>query len=109
MRLGHGASTWPRPDEHISSAPYPSRSSRPLAEYDRIPPPTSTITALLIGKRDLDLVARRGRCHGLGRLRHAAFAPRRDRRWSPTRRALAIAVSAGFTALILGKKLVSTT
>ena len=29
--------------------------------------------------------------------------------WSPTRRALAIAVSAGFTAPMLGKKLVSTT
>ena len=30
-------------------------------------------------------------------------------RWSPTRRALAIAVRAGFTAPMLGKKLVSTT
>ena len=30
-------------------------------------------------------------------------------RWSPTRTALAIAVRAGFTALMLGKKLVSTT
>ena len=29
--------------------------------------------------------------------------------WSPTRRALAIAVSDGFTAPMLGKKLVSTT
>ena len=29
--------------------------------------------------------------------------------WSPTRMALAIAVSAGFTAPMLGKKLVSTT
>src|SRR5215470_12483382 len=33
----------------------------------------------------------------------------RSRRWSPTRSALAIAVSAGFTAPMLGKKLVSTT
>jgi hypothetical protein len=33
----------------------------------------------------------------------------RSARWSPTRRALAIAVSAGFTAPMLGKKLVSTT
>ena len=39
----------------------------------------------------------------------AAVAPSRSSRWSPTRRALAIAVSAGFTALDEGKKLVSTT
>ena len=36
-------------------------------------------------------------------------APSRSRRWSPTRSALAIAVRAGFTAPMLGKKLVSTT
>ena len=35
--------------------------------------------------------------------------PSRWSRWSPTRTALAIAVRAGFTALMLGKKLVSTT
>ena len=35
--------------------------------------------------------------------------PRRSVRWSPTRRALAMAVSDGFTAPMLGKKLVSTT
>ena len=35
--------------------------------------------------------------------------PSRSRRCSPTRRALAMAVSAGFTAPMLGKKLVSTT
>jgi hypothetical protein len=35
--------------------------------------------------------------------------PRRSVRCSPTRRAFAIAVSAGFTAPMLGKKLVSTT
>ncbi len=35
--------------------------------------------------------------------------PRRSIRCSPTRRALAIAVRAGFTAPMLGKKLVSTT
>src|SRR5205085_2606029 len=34
---------------------------------------------------------------------------RRSSRWSPTRNAFAIAVSAGFTALLEGKKLVSTT
>ena len=33
----------------------------------------------------------------------------RSRRWSPTRRELAIAVKAGFTAPMLGKTLVSTT
>ena len=38
-----------------------------------------------------------------------ARAPMRSSRWSPTRSALAIAVSAGFTAPMLGKKLVSTT
>ena len=36
-------------------------------------------------------------------------APSRWSRWSPTRTALAIAVRAGLTALMLGKKLVSTT
>ena len=36
-------------------------------------------------------------------------APIRSAMWSPTRRAFAIAVSAGFTAPMLGKKLVSTT
>ena len=36
-------------------------------------------------------------------------APSRSSRWSPTRSAFAIAVSAGFTALDDGKKLVSTT
>ena len=35
--------------------------------------------------------------------------PSRSSRWSPTRRAFAIAVSAGLTAPMLGKKLVSTT
>jgi class 3 adenylate cyclase len=44
-RLGHATSTCPRPEEHISSAPYPSTSSRPPAEYERSPPPTSTTTA----------------------------------------------------------------
>ena len=38
-----------------------------------------------------------------------ARADKRSSRWSPTRSALAIAVSAGFTAPMLGKKLVSTT
>src|SRR5262245_62226892 len=38
-----------------------------------------------------------------------AWTLRRWRRWSPTRSALAIAVNAGFTAPMLGKKLVSTT
>ena len=38
-----------------------------------------------------------------------AGQPSRESRWSPTRRALAIAVRAGFTAPMLGKKLVSTT
>ena len=36
-------------------------------------------------------------------------APSRSSRWSPTRSALAIAVSPGLTAPMLGKKLVSTT
>ena len=35
--------------------------------------------------------------------------PSRARIWSPTRMALAIAVRAGFTALMLGKMLVSAT
>ena len=43
------------------------------------------------------------------RLVVTAGAPSRSRRWSPTRSALAIAVSDGFTALEDGKKLVSTT
>ena len=36
-------------------------------------------------------------------------APRRSSRWSPTRSEFAIAVSAGFTAPMLGNTLVSTT
>ncbi len=39
----------------------------------------------------------------------SAAQPSRCSRWSPTRTALAIAVRAGLTALMLGKKLVSTT
>src|SRR6185437_306705 len=39
----------------------------------------------------------------------ASATPSRSSRWSPTRKALAIAVSAGLTALMLGKQLVSTT
>ena len=35
--------------------------------------------------------------------------PRRSSKWSPTCRVLAIAVNEGFTAAMLGKKLVSTT
>src|SRR5215207_556428 len=43
------------------------------------------------------------------RLLFPVAAPSRSIRWSPTRSAFAIAVSAGFTALDDGKKLVSTT
>ena len=39
----------------------------------------------------------------------AVLAPSLRRRWSPTRKALAIVVSAGFTAPMLGKMLVSAT
>src|SRR5262249_52735005 len=39
----------------------------------------------------------------------ATLAPIRSSRWSPTRSALPIAVRAGLTAPMLGKKLVSTT
>ena len=41
--------------------------------------------------------------------RDAVRAPSRSRRWSPTRSALAMIVSAGFTAPLDGKKLPSTT
>ena len=56
-------------------------------------------------------VERRHASHLLGRRGpvRLAHAPSRSSRWSPTRSALAIAVSAGFTALDDGKKLVSTT
>ena len=43
--------------------------------------------------------------HGSG----GGAQPIRSRMWSPTRMALAIAVRAGFTALMLGKMLVSAT
>jgi hypothetical protein len=43
------------------------------------------------------------------RLLAACGTPSRSRRWSPTRRALAIVVSPGLTALEEGKKLASTT
>ena len=49
------------------------------------------------------------RVHGLPVEERPAYAPRRSSRWSPTRIAFAIAVSAGLTAPMLGKKLVSTT
>ncbi len=48
-------------------------------------------------------------CGALRRSAGPASQPRRSSRWSPTRTALAIAVSAGLTAEMLGKKLVSTT
>src|SRR6266702_6324412 len=44
-----------------------------------------------------------------GLLAVVTWAPSRSSKWSPTRSAFAIAVSAGFTALLDGKKLVSTT
>ena len=43
------------------------------------------------------------------RRRKMVQRPRRSRRWSPTRRALAMAVREGLTAPIVGMKLVSTT
>src|SRR5690242_4321028 len=46
---------------------------------------------------------------GAGCLVASPAQPSRWSRWSPTRIALAMAVRAGFTALMLGKKLVSTT
>src|SRR5580765_4594499 len=45
IRFGHGMSNCPRPEVHISSAAYPSSTSRPSTLYDRSPPPTSTTTA----------------------------------------------------------------
>src|SRR5215831_3681277 len=60
--------------------------------------------------RDLDLA---GDCHLDAHTPTLATtvgaAPRRSSRWSPTRREFAIAVSAGLTAPMLGKMLVSTT
>src|SRR5215831_10340168 len=54
-----------------------------------------------------------GECVAIGHLRSVdaagELAPSRSRRWSPTRSAFAMAVSAGLTAPMLGKKLVSTT
>ena len=49
------------------------------------------------------------RSHRRAQRERPAYAPRRSSRWSPTRIAFAIAVSAGLTAPMLGKKLVSTT
>ena len=54
----------------------------------------------LVAEGDLDLLS--------GRRAHA-LEPMRSSRWSPTRSAFAMAVRAGLTAPILGKKLVSTT
>src|SRR6266478_924693 len=48
------------------------------------------------------------KCHGAFH-RTALRAPRRSRRWSPTRNALAMIVSVGFTAALETKKLPSTT
>ena len=96
-------STWPRPEvdslvdpvavEHLPAAGrVGAQSAADLDDHDP-----------LVAERDLDLLARR---------RDRASAPghaSRSRRWSPTRSEFAIAVSAGFTAPMLGKKLVSTT
>jgi hypothetical protein len=49
------------------------------------------------------------RSDGTGLLPGRGRGPNRSSRWSPTRSAFAIAVRAGFTAPMLGKKLVSTT
>ena len=63
------------------------------------PPPTTTTWRCPL--------ASSGGMRGLPPRRPRADAARA--RWSPTRSAFAIAVSAGFTAPMLGKKLVSTT
>ena len=79
------------------------------------PPPVESLPA-----RDLGSVGRRrprrrvrGLAHSLAPALSAGFGPAgqpsRPSRWSPTRNAFAIAVRAGFTAPMLGKKLVSTT
>ena len=75
-------------------------------------PLTSTYASQLLADDVLHGPSTRGRCSWSswrrlpGRL---PAQPSRWSRWSPTRMALAIAVRAGFTALMLGKKLVSTT
>ena len=94
------------------------------------------VVQVLAGDHRLQLKARSRRDSRLNVIAHETSAPRRvaeageehqvdaeppgppkdallqasrSMRWSPTRRALAMAVSDGFTAPMLGKKLVSTT
>ena len=62
-----------------------------------------------VGHRRPAAVSRRRRRRPRPLARSDAATPSRSSRWSPTRSALAMAVSAGFTAPMLGKKLVSTT
>ena len=69
--------------------------AEPAADLDHHDP--------LVGVNELELLPRGWRRSVHGRQRSRAS------RWSPTRSAFAMAVSAGFTAPMLGKKLVSTT
>ena len=73
----------------------------------RQPPDAADAGEAAADDDDVQLPSRSRDMRGLRSRR--AGAPRRSSRWSPTRSALAIAVSAGFTAPMLGKKLVSTT
>jgi len=77
-------------------------------------PVVSRLTLFAVGESDSDrfINAHTGGTPVLPSL-DRAFSPRYyfslSRRWSPTRMALAMAVSAGFTAPMLGKNEVSTT
>ena len=76
-------------------------------------PAVSRLTLFAVCESDLDrfINAHTGGTPVLPSLDRAfsRFYFSRSRRWSPTRRALAMAVSAGFTAPMLGKNEVSTT
>ena len=87
----------------------------PSRDFVRAEPAAEGDDALaLLAARELDLSSRLGDrgppfAHALTAAATVASAPRRSSRWSPTRSEFAIAVSAGLTAPMLGKTLVSTT
>ena len=103
-------------------------AGRQLARRDLVEQGLELVVVVLVDQRHADVVVRREPAdaaeagepaphdddvplpaHAIASALLCAGAPRRSSRWSPTRNALAMAVSAGFTAPMLGKKLVSTT
>ena len=99
-----------RPRRPVERAAQPARTRRDLRRARPLVVPHRRLpNCEAAHRRHRRLQPRPGRTLPRTACRLVVLAPSRSSRWSPTRRALAIAVSAGFTALEDGKKLVSTT